>query len=109
MRISYKVGLVGGIPIAVAAAIALFAWLLLNEAERARSGGLLAGTVYRTLLSVAASRNNYVSPLSLDRDRDAARFYGFAAQARRGLDALAKLTRDPAQAAATAAASQAVG
>lgn len=39
MRISYKVWLVGGIPIAIAAAIAVVSWLLLKEAERARLYG----------------------------------------------------------------------
>jgi signal transduction histidine kinase len=108
MRISYRIGFVGGIPIAIAAAIALFALFLLREAEQARKGALLAGAVYRNMLSVAATRNSYVNPLSLDRDRDAARFYGFAAQARRQLAALAELPRSPAQAAATAAASGAL-
>jgi hypothetical protein len=44
MRISYRVFLVGGIPITIAAAIALAAFVLLNEADRARSGAVLAGT-----------------------------------------------------------------
>ncbi|MEA2935480.1 MAG: hypothetical protein QOD74_2126, partial [Variibacter sp.] len=35
MRISYKVWLVGGIPIFIAAAVAVLAWMLLKEAERA--------------------------------------------------------------------------
>jgi len=36
MRIRYKVALVGGIPIAIAAVIAVIAWLLLGTAERTR-------------------------------------------------------------------------
>ena len=51
MRITYKVFLVGGIPITIAAAIALAAFVLLNEADRARTGAVLAGTIYRNLLS----------------------------------------------------------
>jgi signal transduction histidine kinase len=109
MRISYKVGLVGGIPIAIAAAIALFAWALLHEVERARTGAVLAGAVYRNLLSVANARDAYVNPLSTDRDREAARFYGFQAQARRDLDRLAVLARDPRQKSTTAGASEALG
>jgi len=52
MRISNKVALVGGIPIAIAAAIAIVAWFLLSEADRARSGAVLAGTAYRDLTTV---------------------------------------------------------
>lgn len=50
MRISYKVWLVGGIPIAIAAAIAVVSWLPLKEAERARDGVVLASTIYRNPL-----------------------------------------------------------
>ncbi len=50
MRIRYKVALVGGIPITIAAAIAVIAWLLLSAAERTRNGAVLAGAVYRDLL-----------------------------------------------------------
>ena len=47
MRIRSKVALVGGIPIVIAAAIAVIAWLLLNEAERTREGAVLAGAALR--------------------------------------------------------------
>ena len=60
MRITYKVFLVGGIPITIAAAIALAAFVLLNEADRARSGAVLAGTIYRNLLSARASRDDFL-------------------------------------------------
>ncbi|MDQ4136092.1 MAG: hypothetical protein M3158_07920, partial [Pseudomonadota bacterium] len=61
MRIRSKVALVGGIPIVIAAAIAVIAWLLLNEAERTREGAVLAGAVYRDLLAGMTERNTYVS------------------------------------------------
>jgi hypothetical protein len=60
MRISHRVFLVGGIPIVVAAVIAVAALLLLAEAERARSGAVLAGAVYRSLLLASEARDDYL-------------------------------------------------
>jgi signal transduction histidine kinase len=103
MRISGKVALVGGIPITIAAAIALVAWLLLNESERARNGAVIAGTIYRDLLVAMAVRNDYISALSADRAIQQKRFFDLANQARHNLQALAQLARDPAPREATAA------
>ncbi len=103
MRISGKVALVGGIPITIAAAIALVAWVLLNESERARNGAVIAGTVYRDLLVAMAVRNDYLSALPADRAVQQKRFFGLAGHALENLQALADLARDPAPREATTA------
>jgi hypothetical protein len=74
MRIRSKVGLVGGIPIAIGAAIAVVAWFLLAEAERTRGGAVLAGAVYRDLLSVMRARDDYVGATPAARERFATAF-----------------------------------
>lgn len=96
MRITYRVFLVGGIPIAIAAAIAAVAWILLNEAERARSGAVLAGATYRNLLVAMTARDEYVNAPPADRDFNAERFREFAAEARADLENLAIVARAPA-------------
>src|SRR5256885_301708 len=108
MRISYKVWLVGGIPIAIAAAIAVVAWFLLNEAERARNGAVLAGTVYRNLLVGMAARDDYVQALAGDRAEYAVRFAEMAERARADLTALERIARDAAHRTAIVAAREAL-
>jgi signal transduction histidine kinase len=95
MRIRSKVALVGGIPIVIAAAIAMIAWLLLNEAERTREGAVLAGAVYRDLLAGSTERNTYVSAQPSDRPRHAEGFTATTGEGLAHLDALADLARDP--------------
>jgi signal transduction histidine kinase len=82
MRIRYKVALVGIIPITVAAAIALIAWLLLDQAERARSGAAIAGAAFRDLVEVANAKESYVHGQPAERERQAERFDGAASRAR---------------------------
>jgi signal transduction histidine kinase len=104
MRIRYKVALVGGIPIAIAAAIAVIAWFLLDEAERARKGAVLAGAAYRELASAMTARDEYVGAAALpgDRARATIRFAEAGDRARQHLDALAAVAREPVQHQATA-------
>ena len=87
MRIRYKVALVGGIPITIAAAIAVIAWFLLDEAERARKGAVLAGAAYRELASAMTARDGYVGARPGDRSRATARFTEAGERADRHLDA----------------------
>jgi signal transduction histidine kinase len=94
MRITYKVFLVGGIPITIAAAIALAAFVLLNEADRARSGAVLAGTIYRNLLSARASRDDFLETKSGDRTHHYELFLTYAEQARFDLIRLSGVVRD---------------
>jgi hypothetical protein len=109
MRISYRIWLVGGIPIAIAAAIAVVAWLLLKEAERARDGAVLAGTIYRNLMVAMTARDDYVQALPGDRAEHAVRFSALAEQTNGNLATLAGLARDPRHRAAITAATAALG
>ena len=82
MRITYRVFLVGGIPITIAAAIALAAFVLLNEADRARSGAVLAGTIYRNLLSARSARDDFLQTTASGRTGFYELFLTYAEQAR---------------------------
>jgi len=108
MRISYRVFLVGGIPITIAAAIALAAFVLLNEADRARSGAVLAGTIYRNLLSARAARDDFLETSRGARTGYYELFLTYAEQARFDLIRLANVVRDPGHVSAAKEASDAL-
>lgn len=108
MRITYRVFLVGGIPITIAAAIALAAFVLLNEADRARSGAVLAGTIYRNLLAARTARDDFVETTRGERTQFYELFLNHAAQARFDLLSLDGVVRVAAHATATAEASDAL-
>ncbi|WP_298953641.1 HAMP domain-containing sensor histidine kinase [uncultured Methylobacterium sp.] len=74
MRVGHRILLVGGLPIAIAALIALAGWLLLAEAERARAGAVLAGTIYRTLTVATTVRDEYLGARPEERADHAERF-----------------------------------
>ncbi len=94
MRITYRVLLVGGIPITIAAAIALAAFVLLNEADRARSGAVLAGTIYRNLLSAGSARDDFLETTRGDRTQYYELFRTYTEQARFDLRRLAGIVRE---------------
>jgi signal transduction histidine kinase len=94
MRIRYKVALVGGIPIVIAAVIAVIAWLLLGAAERTREGAVLAGAVYRDLLGVTTERNDYLRANAAERPVHSSRLADFASKGLARLEALAEVA-DP--------------
>jgi signal transduction histidine kinase len=95
MRIRYKVALVGGIPITIAAAIAVIAWLLLSAAERTRNGAVLAGTIYRDLLGVMTERNEYIRARPAERSLHSSRLTDLASQSQSRLETLSSLTENP--------------
>ncbi len=97
MRIGLKIFLVGAIPIAIAAAIALAAWLLLGQADRARQGALLAGAFYRNLSLAVAARDDYVQSLPGDRRGHHYQFAAYANQAWNDMNALIAFAGDRAQ------------
>jgi signal transduction histidine kinase len=96
MRITYKIGLVGGIPIAIAAAIAVIAWLLLVEAQRTREGAVLAGSVHRDLLGAMTERNNYMGAQPADRALYARRFEEATSRSLGRLGSLTEVARGEA-------------
>ncbi len=108
MRITYKVFLVGGIPITIAAAIALAAFVLLNEADRARSGAVLAGAIYRNLLSARSARDDFLETTQGERTGFYELFLTYAEQARFDLIRLSGVVRDPGHVAAAREASDAL-
>ena len=93
MRIGSKIFVVGGIPIVIAAGIALAAIILSHEADRARSGAVLAGTAYRNLLAAVTDRNDYIAAAVPDRDRFRNAFAADTAHARADLASLQDLSR----------------
>jgi signal transduction histidine kinase len=97
MRIGPKVFLVGAIPIAIAAIIALAAWLLLGQADRARQGALLAGAFYRNLSLAVAARDDYVKARPDERANHHYQFASFANQAWNDMNALIAFAGDRAQ------------
>lgn len=101
--IAQRIAAVGGMPVLVAAAIAVAAWFLLAQADRARHSAVIAGTVYRELMGAAAARSDYLHAAPAKRAPQAALFDARTAEARRQLDALAALAGEGDLAAAVAA------
>ena len=108
MRISSRIWLVGGIPIAIAAAIAVAAWLLLKEADRARDGAVLASTIYRSMVVALTARDDYVQALPGERAEHAVRFGSLANQTGTDLMSLAELAYEASHRVAAADASEAL-
>lgn len=93
--IAHRVFAVGAIPTLVAAAIALGAWILLREAERARAGAVIATETAQTLAAMNRARADFVAG-SAEAER---RFNARAATASAQLDRLARLARTDGQSA----------
>ncbi len=93
MRIASRIFVVGAIPIAIAAGIAIAAILLLTQANRARSNAILAGTVFRTILTAVTIRNEYLQSPPEDRTQHATHFFRVAERAKTDLIRLRELDR----------------
>ncbi|MCW2238812.1 sensor histidine kinase [Azospirillum canadense] len=104
MRIRYRIALVGGVPVAVAAVIAVSGWLLLSRSEKVYEAAVLAGSVYRDVTAATAARVDYLQVAPAERDPRAERFRSFAESARSELASLRAAMRgtqhEPALAAA---------
>ncbi|SFD96250.1 HAMP domain-containing sensor histidine kinase [Methylobacterium sp. 13MFTsu3.1M2] len=100
--IARRVLVVGAIPILVAAAIALGAWILLYEAERARTGAVVATETAQTLTSMNRARADAVSGGTARRDEAERRFDERAATAAGQLERLEGLARTRGQSALVA-------
>ncbi len=96
MRITYRILLVGGIPITIAAAIALAAFVLLNEADRARSGAALSANIYRLLLSAGTTRDDFLDARRGERTHFYELFNTYTEQARFDLRRLGGIVREQA-------------
>lgn len=66
--------MVGGVPVAVAAVIAVAGGLLLARSERVYESAVLAGSVYRDVLAATAARIDYLQVAPADRAGRADRF-----------------------------------
>lgn len=99
MRVGHKIFLVGGLPIAIAALIALAGWLLLAQAEKARDGAVLAGAIYRTLTLSTTVRDEFLAARPAERTDHAERFARLTAESAGSLDELRRFARTPDQAA----------
>ncbi|SFU88392.1 Signal transduction histidine kinase [Methylobacterium sp. 174MFSha1.1] len=108
MRVGHKIFLVGGLPIAIAALIALAGWLLLDQAGKARDGAVLAGAIYRTLTLSTTVRDEFVAARPAERTDHAERFARLTAESAGSLDDLRRYARTPDQAARIEAARDAL-
>ncbi|MGR0186668.1 ATP-binding protein [Azospirillum aestuarii] len=95
-NIAQRIAAVGGMPVLVAAAIAIVAWFLLQQSDRANGSVVTAGTIYRELLGAEAARSDYLNTAASRRAAQAVRFDAHTGEARRQLDALADATEDDA-------------
>ncbi|KMO31590.1 ATPase [Methylobacterium variabile] len=98
MRVGHKIILVGGLPITIAALIALAGWLLLAQADRARGGAVLAGAIYRTLTLSTTVRDEFLAARPIERTDHAERFARLTAESAGSLDDLRRFARTPDQA-----------
>ncbi|SEO84025.1 His Kinase A (phospho-acceptor) domain-containing protein [Methylobacterium sp. ap11] len=99
MRVGHKIFLVGGLPITIAALIALAGWLLLAQAGTARDGAVLAGAIYRTLTLSMTVRDEFLAARPVERTDHAERFARLTAESAGSLDDLRRYARTPDQAA----------
>ncbi|KTS32217.1 ATPase [Methylobacterium indicum] len=99
MRVGHKIFLVGGLPITIAALIALAGWLLLAQAGTARDGAVLAGAIYRTLTLSMTVRDEFLAARPVERTDHAERFARLTAESAGSLDDLRGYARTPGQAA----------
>ncbi|CAO3432405.1 ATP-binding protein [Azospirillum endophyticum] len=81
MRIRSRIAVVGGVPVAVAAVIAVAGGLLLARSERVYESAVLAGSVYRDVLAATAARIDYLQVAPVDRASRADRFEKMSASA----------------------------
>lgn len=96
--IAQRVFVVGAIPVVIAILIALAAWALLIEAERARDGTVLSSETFHTFTSLNKTRDDYIGRVVADRDATRRRFDSLLSAASRQLDQLALVTRTTEQA-----------
>lgn len=109
MRIGPKIFLVGAIPILIAALIALAAWILLGQADRARQGAVLAGAFYRNLSLAVAARDDYVKARPNERPGHHYSFASYSNQAWNDMNALIAFAGDRAQTSAIDEGREALG
>ncbi|MDQ2105883.1 ATP-binding protein [Azospirillum isscasi] len=98
MRISYRIATVGGIPVAIAALIAVSAWILLEHAGRSREAAVLAGTVYREMIAATSARNDFIHSTPEGRLPHEIKFRRATHGAREALEALGGLAEAGTQA-----------
>ncbi|MDW7556152.1 MULTISPECIES: sensor histidine kinase [Azospirillum] len=88
----------GGIPVVIAALIAVSAWILLERSGRSREAAVLAGTVYREMIAATAARNDFIHSTPEGRLPHEVTFRRATHGAREALEALGGLADRGAQA-----------
>ncbi|WP_245292050.1 sensor histidine kinase [Methylobacterium tarhaniae] len=91
--VARRVFIVGAIPVVIAMIIALAAWGLLIEAERARDGAVLSSETFHTFTFLSKARDDYVGRLSTARAAARDRFASLAAEASGRLAQLERIAR----------------
>ncbi|ACA19891.1 integral membrane sensor signal transduction histidine kinase [Methylobacterium sp. 4-46] len=91
--VSRRVFTVGAIPVVIAVLIALAAWALLIEAERARDGAVLSSETFHTFTFLHKTRDDYVGRTSVPRAAARSHFDRLAAEASAQLAKLRQIGR----------------
>lgn len=87
--IGTRIAVVGGMPVLAAAGIAIAAWFLLQQADRAHFAAVTASVIHRELVEAGAARTDFIHAEAGERNEPAERFTMHTGEAGRQLEGLA--------------------